>query len=289
MTVADVFWTNTVWYLALFVISVACTAASVRKAGNRRFAFAFFLSVVGSIYIMEHIMVVYLDAYQYHPGISEDPALEDTFGNIFSQTSIAAAAMVLAVFDLSLVWSVVFAAAYFLIEILFAHLGIYEHHWYRAWFTPVTLVPLFGLFRKWYRSASASRSCLMHYTDLFLSVGTASYHMVSVPFLLLGIQWMRIGLFPEAMNDHRAVTLPFGMLLVATTIFLRRWKAHWAWKGIGYGMLFAYQYVLYRLGIFRVRDGWFIPAALAYILVCCWLVRSLDIWHKSGNPHAGIC
>jgi hypothetical protein len=289
MIVADVFWTNTVWYLALFVISAACVAAFLRKAGNRRFAFAFFLSIVGLIYIMEHIIVVYLDAYQYHPGISGDPAIENMFGNIFSQTSIAAAAMVLIVYDLSFAWSVVFAAAYFPVEILFSCLGLFEQHWYRAWFTPVILIPLFRLFRIWYRSASVSRSCLPHRADLFLSVGTASYHMVSIPFLLFGIQWMRIGLFPDAMNDHRAVTLPFGMLIVAATILLHKWKGHWVWKSLGFGMLFAYQYALYLLGIFIVRDGWFIPVALAYIVVCWWLVRSLDLWHKSGNPNAGIC
>jgi hypothetical protein len=268
---------------------VICIAVTLFKAGNKRFAIAFFLSVLGLIYIMEHIMVVYLNAYQYHPGVYGDQALEDTLGNVTSQISISATALLMIVFDLSFVWNVIFAAVYFLIEIFFIHLGIYEHNWYRSWFTPVILVPLFWFFKKWYRLASGSRSCLLHHVDLFLSCGTALYHLVSIPFLLLGIQWMRIGLLPDATDDHRAVTLIYGILLVIFTMLLHKWKAHWVWKSLCFGLLFAYHYALYLLNIFNVRNGWFIPAALVYILVCYGLVQLLDIWHKSGNPYWSEC
>lgn len=283
------FWTNTIWYLILLAVSAASVVVSLRKAGNKRFAFAFFLSAVGLVYIMEHIIVVYLNAYQYRPGISGDQAIEDTFGNICSQTSIAATALLMIEFDLSFVWNIVFAAAYFLIEILFTRLGIYEHYWYRSWFTPAALVPLFWFYKKWYRLASGSRSRLLHHADVFLSVGTASYHLMSVPFLLLGIQWMRAGLLPDASDDHRAVTLIYGILIVVIIMLLHQWKAHWGWKSLCFGLLFACHYALYMLGIFNVREGWFVPVALAYILVCYGLVHLLDIWHRSGNPRLKGC
>lgn len=283
------FWTNTIWYIILLSISVLSVSVSLLKTGKRRFAFAFFLSVLGLTYIMEHILVVYLIAYQYHPGVYGNQALEDTLGNVISQTSIASTALLIIVFDLSFVWNVIFAAAYFLIETLFAHLGIYEYYWYRSWITPVVLVPLFWIFKKWYRLASDTRSCLPHHADLFLSVGTALYHLMSIPLLLFGIQWMRIGLLPDATDDHRAVTLIYGILLVIFTMLLHKWKANWFWKSLCFGALFACHYALYLLGIFNVRDGWFIPVALAYILVCYGLVHFLDIWHRSGNLHWSEC
>lgn len=287
---SGIFWTNTIWYLMLFVISAVCVAISLGRAGNRRFVFAFFLSVVGLIYIMEHTLIVYFSAYHYHTGIYyTDQTIEDTFGNIFSQTSIAATAMVLVVFDLSFAWNIVFAAAYYLIEIFFGYLGIYEHVWYRTWFTPVILVLLFWVFKKWYRLAASSQSCLLHRADVFLSVGTAAYHLLSIPLLLLGIQLMKIGLFPDAMKDHRAVMLPFGIILVSGILLLYEWKAHWAWKSLGFVATFAFQFTLHLLGILNVKDGWFIPVVLINILVCYGFVHLFDLWYKSGNPAMNKC
>lgn len=107
--------------------------------------------------------------------------------------------------------------------------------------------------------------------------------------MLLGIQWMKIGLFPDAMKDHRAVTLPFGIIMISSILLVYKWKAHWVWKGLAYGVPFAFQYALYLLCIFNVREGWFIPVALVNTLVCYGFIHLFDLWFKSGNPAIGKC
>lgn len=145
------FWTNTIWYLLLLAGTIAMLAVAFARADNRRFVVAFFLAVLGLFYMFEYVLVALLDAYHYHPMVVPADDFQDSvFGNMFSQSSIAAACMLVIVLRLRVVWYFVIAALYYAIELLFGWLGIYELHWYQSYYTPVILVPLIWAVRRWH-------------------------------------------------------------------------------------------------------------------------------------------
>lgn len=76
------FWTNTIWYLALLVTSFLSVLITMRKAKSRRFTAVFTASVLGLVYLLEYIIVVWLDSYSYTPKIIVNDFFQDTvFGN----------------------------------------------------------------------------------------------------------------------------------------------------------------------------------------------------------------
>ncbi|MGE4485240.1 MAG: hypothetical protein AB7C97_09045, partial [Oscillospiraceae bacterium] len=122
------FWSNTIWYILLGVSSIVSMIFVLKKTENRRFTAAFALAVLGFVYMLEAILIILLNAYIYYPKLMVNDLFQDlVLGNIFSQTSIAATSALAIVYDLSFGWTVLFAAVYYLIDILFVKLGIYEH------------------------------------------------------------------------------------------------------------------------------------------------------------------
>jgi hypothetical protein len=258
--------------------SVFCLAASLAKSRDRLFTFAFFLSALGLVYIMEHMLMDYLGSYDYHPGISSDQQVENALGNVFSQLSITATAMLLIVLDLSLLWDIVFALGYFAVETLFVRLGIYSHNWYRAWFTPVLLVPLFRFMRMWHAKAAECPGGWLRHAGLFLAAGAAFMHLVTFPAWILGVQWMHSGIRANASADHKSTNFFYIVILVNVIILICRMKSRRVLKAAAFGALLAALYALRLAGVLNVREGWFLPVALVNILVCYGLVRVLDSW-----------
>ena len=87
---------------------------------------------------MEVSLLLLFDAYTYYPMIRpDDPFFDAVLGNIFSQVSVSSSAVLICVLGLSNWWLAGFSVAYFLIDIFFVQLGIYEHFWYQSVFTPV--------------------------------------------------------------------------------------------------------------------------------------------------------
>jgi hypothetical protein len=73
-------------------------------------------------------------------------------GNYFSQFSVSATAMLIAVYELNYYWYIIFAGAYGCIEELFLKLGIYEQYWYRTWMTVASLPVLSWIGKKYMRA-----------------------------------------------------------------------------------------------------------------------------------------
>lgn len=150
---SDAFFTNTIWYIALALASAAALVTIFVKAPERKKTFAFYFAVLGSTYCIEVSLLLLFNAYTYYLMIRpDDPFFDAVLGNIFSQVSVSSSAVLICVLGLSGWWLAGFSAAYFLIDVLFVQLEIYEHYWYQSVFTPAGFF-IYGLIVKyWYRN-----------------------------------------------------------------------------------------------------------------------------------------
>lgn len=278
------FWTNTIWFLALMAVSAVSVAFILKKAKDKRFTIAFLFAVIGSLYLMEHTIVVYFKAYDYHIGLTSDQALENLFGNIASQVSIACTAMLLIVYEAPFYWSVACAAAYFLLEVAFIRMGIYEHHWYRTWFTPVVLVPLFWVYRRWHNTVMKRRKGFPYIAALFTGSSSLTWHLVSLPSFLLGFHRLSLGIFPNATEDFKASNVIVFLPVLALVVTIYRWRATRMLKAGGLVLLLAALWGLNRLGVYIVRDNWFFVVAPVHLISVFGGVWSIDRLFRHESP-----
>ena len=121
------------WYLLLFLTSVVTLAVTLKRAPSPRFTAAFTSATLGLVFYIESVVVIVFNAYDYYPRTDGGCVPGHRVRAICSQQlSISATAALSLVLGLSRVWYLIFAAAYYLIELLFIRLGIYELHTYRS-------------------------------------------------------------------------------------------------------------------------------------------------------------
>lgn len=148
------FWTNTIWYVLLAFSTIFEVIFSIIKARRRKFVFAFYMTLVGLVLFFKTIILIVFKAYNYYPMIIHTSPFDDVLaGNLFSQFSVAATALLVAAFNLEYYWIIILSGLYGLIEELFLALGIYSHNWYQTWMTVVLLNIYFGWAKKNYLKA----------------------------------------------------------------------------------------------------------------------------------------
>lgn len=275
------FWHNTIWYLALLLLSIGELTAAFLKPGARKFDFAFWLAILGFTYGIEALLMLVFNSYTYYAGFTADHFQDAVLGNFISQISISATAILLCALSLRGYWILIFSAAYFLIDVLFASLGIYEHFWYSSVYTLMGFIPLFLIIKIWYQSLYPidARSCfykaalfphipakLEYYITLFFGVFAAAGNCIITPLKLLGIRIFHLGIFPELSKDHTVAALIYGPVLTVLVISLYEWKGPLYLKAAVFAALFAIQWLLYNIGFIGTAGGWFIPSALLDLL-----------------------
>ena len=281
----ETFWTHTVWYLALLALTIIMIAIAQSKADNRRFLTAYSMAVLGVYYLFEYVLVVLLDAYQYHPMLLPNDPFQDTvFGNVFSQTSIAASCMLIISLRLRPVWYFVFAAAYYLIELLFVYLGIYVLHWYKTIFTPIVLVVLYWAARRVHNAAVATHSragdnAIILFGALALFANTAI-----MPFKLLKIHVFTGGFFADPSRDHTATALLYGIIFIGALVSIRKSSLKQGWKALLMACLYLAQYAAFKAGLMTFANGWFPWATLLEIAVCFLWIILMDRLVRMRRP-----
>lgn len=269
------FWTNTIWYVLLSIITLSMFILSLVKSKNRSLTIVGYFAVLGiTCYIEAGIMFLF-HSYEYYPAVASSPALENLAGNYFSQTSISATVILITVLELPFYWSLIAAGIYYAIEELFIKLGIYSHIWYRTWMTTVGLIFLFWLIKKVYTKLKYSKSKLLHNVTLFFSVfglySITVYRLISVSgfvhFNKLGINY---SLNPIFLNDPYYKN-GWGFFLyciphIIIMIILVHIKLHRVLKIAGLLALYFEHYLLFRFSILAMNGSLFLILSSILIL-----------------------
>lgn len=251
------FWTNTVWYIALGATSAVSIIIMFIRSKVRKKLFAFWFGVLGFTYMLEACLVLLFNAYTYHPMMRpEDPFFDAVLGNIFSQVSVSSSAVLICVLGLSNWWLAGFSAAYFMIDVLYVHLGVYEHFWYQSVFTLGGFF-LYGLIVKWwYKRMVSGFAKWLYYATLFLSVFAVTTNIVGTALKLLNLRVFQASFYSDLSKNHTVVVLIYGYVLIIIMIALYKWKSPWWQKAFVFLLLLVCQWGLLQSGVIIVRPGW---------------------------------
>lgn len=280
------FRTHTIWYILLAAVSAALLTAAFVKSRNRKRDFAFFFSVLASAYIVELFLLVIFNGYAYYPMITpEDPFADSVSGNYFSQFSISSITLLICVLNLSAIWRAGYSVVFFLIGLLFEHLGIFENHWYRHTYTLIGFFMFSGVIKLWYKKME-SPGGFLYYATLLLSVFAAGANSLIALFRYLDIRRLSMGIYEQATRDHSAATFIYAPVLSAIMIALYKWNAHWGVKVLVLFGLLILEHLLYRSGMLVIDRGWFTVVAVLELLGCyfCTAVLDRSLGHRETAP-----
>lgn len=276
------FWSNTIWYILLAITSLISIVMILYKANNRKFIIGFICSVLGSTYFIEVGLLTLTDAYSYFPKINSNPFLDSVLGNYFSQQSVAATAVLIVVYKLPIIWDLFFAGIYYIIEGLFLKLGIYQHQWYRSWYTFIGMPVIFWIVRKWYYCMVKLCKSYVFYISLFFAA--RGLYSISIFLLLyiLSIQVININLHMEFYRAQAVLVVSYMVILTIIMIILHKWKQKRIWKYGIFIFLFGIQYILTKSGIITIKSGWFFLITLLDLFGCYFWVVVMDYLLRKG-------
>jgi hypothetical protein len=278
------FWSNTIWYIVLGVSTIIEMIFVLNKAKNIKHMIALFLIVSGMTFCIEITIYCFLKAYDYYPMITpQSPINDGLVGNLFSQFSITATALLIVVLNLKYYWCYIFAGIYGIIEVLFLKLAIYSQNWYKTWMTILGLVILFGIVKKMSKSISIYTRYPWRY--ILMLFGLYPLHMVIIwwSILLTGIVGINRKILPDAMASYALISF-LNLFILSITCMIINFSISKGWlKSVVLLFLYVTFYFAENLNIIYIKAGWFLIIATIDIFGMYWYVYFLD---KLFN---GIC
>jgi hypothetical protein len=204
--------------LLLSISSIILFIFTLKQKKDRKLI-PFFLFLTGAVYFFEYVVLVLLNSYVYYPEVLKNNYYDSILGSIPSNAlSVPAAGLFIVVFQLRFLWTVGMAAIFMGIKSLFLMLDIYEHNWWRTYFTGIGLLFYFWLAKKFHIILQATNSgsirFLMMYTVCVPLPTTTSFFLITVFEKLT----YTVGWFDNGARDSIAFQAAYNMFFLS--IFL---------------------------------------------------------------------
>lgn len=275
--IINTFWTNSIWYIILAEATVGLLSFVLLKSKQKNRDLGFFFAIVGLVFIIETVVYIFFNAYEYYPKIiPHSPKNDGVVGNLISQFSISTAALFICVFNISFKKVVCIGAIFYLIERLFLYLGIYQHYWYKAWITFIGLVILFEFVKRWYKSVMWSTYFKKHYFADTLGILALYLPTTNWIGILSGYVDIIDNILIDPFISHVIVAIPKYLLQINTIYFLHRRRSHWKWWSIWVAVFLMWDIILYLTKLMYVKEGWLLIYSSLSILSTYLYVYIMD-------------
>ena len=206
------------WYYGLIMISlILVTASFVYKKDWKILLLHLQTSAV--IHPFEIIILILLNGYHYCPGILQDARLDNYLGSYVSNSLIVpASAVAINAFSLSWNYVVSIAVIFTGIDWYFTELGIYQHFWWRSFYTGIGLCILYAI-SKWIWRGLHDKEPSLAFRLLTIYMIYAFIHNLIVFILNKGGQLFRfhVNWFLDSEKDHQIF---FSLHLMITSIII---------------------------------------------------------------------
>jgi hypothetical protein len=267
------FWTNTIWYLLLGILTLFVVLFVLIKVKNRKFVFAFYMTLTGMALIFETIIKIVFKAYMYYPKIITNSPYDDSLaGNLFSQFSVGATALIVAVFQLHTFWYALLAVVYCFIEELFLAIGIFSHNWYHTWMTFVSLLIFFLIAKMLYFKIKEKKRSITYYLSIFAGLFTLDVVTLLWGFILSGFQDYSRQYFSDPITSRYIIAVLYFTVVAISTMLIYFLKLSWKWKTIVFLALYGVNFIADQLHIFHIKNGWFLVCTTTTIF---WIYFSV--------------
>lgn len=280
------FWTNTIWYILLGILTLIELAYVILRAKQKRFILVYYFTLVGIAFSLETIMLIFLKAYTYYPMILKHPPtpFDDVLaGNVFSQFSIAATALLFVFLNLKFFWAVIFAGIYAGIEEIFLTLGIYSHYWYRTWFTLIGFPVFFWLAKKIYLNLQKGTKKLFYYGYIMLALFPMWIIFYAWGLLtLLRIQNTSTSIMINPIYSRYTISLILFGIVSIPIMLMHYFEVKKGWKTWVILLIYTLYYFGYLHNLILIKEGWFLAVSTTSIFWMYFSVFILDKYYRTA-------
>lgn len=282
----EYFWSNTIWFILLGITTIIEFAYVLVKAEKRKPMLALYLTISGMVYSFQLTIFGFLKSYDYYPMIfNHISRLDDGLaGNIFSQFSVSATALLISFLNLNFYWYLLIALIYGGIEEIFLHLGIFKHYWYQTWMTVAGLIILFSITKLLYNKVFRRPGPILKYILTFFAVYVPHTILITWPFKLLGYPAFNKNVLPDPVTS---VMLMFAISFLSLSNIIMiayLFRFRWWWNMIIIALFYIAYYIAYKLNFIIYKNiGILIFFATAEILGMYLSVFIIDRLYDQGR------
>ena len=289
------FWSHTIWYVLLGITTLFELLYVFIQPENRSVRAAFYLSILGIVLIFETIILIFLKSYYYYPMVIHsaiDPFNDMLAGNLFSQFSVSATALLLTTLSANYYCFFIVSGTYSLIEEAFIALGIFKHNWYQTWMTFILMPVYFWLAKKMYVKIIQGLRPVYHY--LFVFLGLFPLYVIT---LMRGLQLsghiaFSKTLFSDPISSWYSLALALLFVpeaLVMMFIYFARPELVWKLLLVGCYIFFIISAAAGNCYGSRKVVVWLYPAYFLSGCICLCGLWTSYITHKSGLQRPLLC
>lgn len=250
-----------VWqYSMLIVAAMACLGLAYRKQRTAS-VFVFFLAAMGVTLIFDYLIYVIGHAYTYRPGFIQGKY--DTYiGALVNSVILSSVAAFFAAWQLRWIWSIVLAALFAGIELLFLKQGIFVQNWWSTWFTFVTLCFYFPVNKGWWNKLNRWHGASLTFATLVSSVYAVRVPLGIMMYSVLNSRSYHAVWFERHDIDssacNTAITASLGIAI--TWLYLRTRTAPIERKVLSAILVIVCSYVVNQFlvmqGVIRIHSRW---------------------------------
>ncbi|MBP1933378.1 hypothetical protein [Ammoniphilus resinae] len=271
------------WYGLLGLIGLIIFTVTLWKVKNQR-VFAVYTFIAGLIYCMEYFILVLFRSYEYYPHIISNKYFDNILGSIFSNAVIVPmTAAMIGTLQLGWRWILLVIGIILSIEKLFLWLEIYQHFWWRIYYTAIGLVICFFLAKVWDKKLQGEASFLVHLFTLFLSnflfQASAFYLLVATGNMFL----FHIGWFSNPIRDHFAFASAYIFCLNVIYVMLVIKRISWKWRVAAIVLITVLNGYLIKEGILTLSTHWSLIHFFILYLILFLILETYDRWCFSSN------
>lgn len=250
---------NAYCYVGLGLLSVALLGWLYIRTKSAR-ALMLFLVMVGVGYMIEFVIYILLGCYTYLPKlIAADRYYDSNLGAAVSNLlALPTVATLIAVFRGR--WAMIGGAIVLFagIESLFLKLDIYEHHWWKTWYTSVGLPFYFASARLAYRWLHRPQSGPRRWALQYLITGAALGTLQGLPIEFFSSRSYDVNWFSDPSRNTTAMSAVFYLCSSAVFVLMTQlpWRPRWRVMLLALGYWVAGIGWLHRRGIVESHAAW---------------------------------
>lgn len=277
---------NSYWYYALLVLSISLFTFILIKKRNTQ-SFYLLLAMIGLAFIIETVIYNFLASYDYNPNfIKNNKFYDNNLGSFVSNAfSLPVIATLIATFDLSWIWMIIFTGLFVGIEWLFLNLHIYAHNWWRLSYTGLGLPFYFATAKSYYKSILQPAGGFKYYWILYLITGSTSAFTHILPMIFFSNRIYTPGWFENSGRDSIAFGVIFYLFTslfycLMTKVHLNRNWIKYIFTGF---LMYAVNRLLIGTGILHSLVLWDQPFYVCLSLLLLMLTGIIDSRLSKGS------
>lgn len=273
---------NYIPYLLLTVVSIGVLISIFISTKDLSYLTHYFF-IAGLAYVFEYIILILLDSYTYKPHLLSIVVYDSILGDLSSQAfAVPAAAILVTAYQVRLKGILSLVILFIGIEELFIYLNIYDHNWWRTYYTGIFLFLTFVLVKSFY-------GLILHFTfirfvALYFSLVFFLSNGILVLFLAIPDFYFQVGWFENSFRDNIAYSTLLILcksLFLVLAVYIRRYSV------IGFLLVFTlFDYYLVKIGTLHVPNGYIYPILFVITLSSYFfIIATNNIWIKKLNKN----